>query len=65
MTGVPQRSVMRLTFFNIFNNNNTNSGIKCILSKLAGDTKLRGAVNTPGEQDAIQGDLVRLSSVPR
>lgn len=34
-----------------------NSGIKCTPRKFAGDTKLRGAVDMPEGQDAIQRDL--------
>ena len=50
---VTQWSVPGSVLFNIFISG-TNSGIECMLSAFVDDFKLRGAVNMPERQDAIQ-----------
>ncbi|GAB0184873.1 cAMP-dependent protein kinase inhibitor alpha [Grus japonensis] len=54
-----QESVLGPELFNLLVSN-TDSGVKCSLSKFANDTKLCGVVDTLEGRDAIQRDLDRL-----
>jgi len=51
-SGVPHRSVLEPVFFNTFINN-IDSGIECVFSKIADDTKLHHAFDMPKAWDAI------------
>jgi len=59
MTGAPQGSVLGLALFNIFVGD-MDSGIECIFSKFANDTKLCSVVNMLEGKDAIQTNSDRL-----
>ncbi|PKU40415.1 rna-directed dna polymerase from mobile element jockey-like [Limosa lapponica baueri] len=57
-SSVPRGFVLGPGLFEIFIND-TDSGIKCTLSKFVDDIKLRAAVDTPERWNAIQRDLNR------
>lgn len=59
MSSVLQQSILAWVLLNIFINY-IDSGIKCALSKFAGNTKLSDTVNTLDGRDALQRDFGRL-----
>lgn len=58
-SGIPQESVLGLVFFSIFIRD-TDSGIKCSISRFADDAKLSGAVDIIEGKGIIQKDPYRL-----
>ena len=59
MSGVPHWLLLAAVLFNIFFSD-TDSGIKCTLSKFVADTKQCDVVDTLERQDDIQKDLDRI-----
>lgn len=57
--GVPQRSILDLTLFNIFINN-LDDGTQHTINKFADDAKLGGVVDLSGGHAVIQRDFHRL-----